>query len=606
MTSSPPHFVQEAVFNHVEGDYNDNRTYNVHNIHYNSTIHPLERLERHVSRGAAHNSAERGPDAPKCAEETRKAVQADILSWIGYGDSDNPPSNILWLSGPAGCGKTAIMASVADACYERGWLAGSFFLSSFVFCSPDRQSKNHIIPTLAYHLFQHSSIQGLREEILDAVDTNLLVFDSSLQEQLRVLILQPLAKLDRTADRNFWPKVLLVDGLDECDGDQGRSTSQFQTSRERNHQEIIMTLARAAADPSFPFRIIIASRPERVIVNAFTALEDSPSPQPIKRIFLDDKYSPEADIALYLRASFVSIGREKGLGDGWFPSNAPQALAKEASGQFIYASTVLRFVRTGPQPPHEQLGRVLRWGCTGKPDSQPFVSLDALYKGILNTSPNTPLAALWLRSIDLLSGPIYAWSARDCRQLLEAYPGETVFLLGNLTSLVGLEDAAGYPTIIFYHKSLLDFLCEQDTGEDLHVSYAAVIQFICERFYVVLKNKGSLGITFNDPEFIKIFCDSLGRWFTTRGSYVEDDVYWWLDHLRAGPKEIAILNMFRDVHKDCRWYHCLPACKVWRKGILRYCRARSWRVPNRFELLCDRLQRGRSAYQLPLRAPQND
>ncbi|KAJ3538051.1 hypothetical protein NMY22_g5326 [Coprinellus aureogranulatus] len=346
MTSPPPHFVQEAVFNHVEGDYNDNRTYNVHNIHYNSAVHPLERLERHVSKGAAHNSAERGPDAPKCAEETRKAVQADILSWIGYGSNDIPPSNILWLSGPAGCGKTAIMGSVADACHERGWLAGSFFLSSFVLSSPDRRSKNCIIPTLAYHLIQHSTIPGLKEEVLDAVNTNLLVFNSSVQEQLRVLIIQPLAKLDLVRDHNFWPKVLLVDGLDECDGDEGGSTSQLQTSRERNHREIIATLARAAADPSFPFRIVIASRPERAIANAFTALQSPPNP--IKRIFLDDKYSPEADIALYLRASFIAIGREKGLGDGWFPSNAPQALAKEASGQFIYASTVLRFVRHRP------------------------------------------------------------------------------------------------------------------------------------------------------------------------------------------------------------------------------------------------------------------
>ncbi|KAJ3498538.1 hypothetical protein NMY22_g19593 [Coprinellus aureogranulatus] len=498
-----PYSVQEAVFNNVEGNYYDHRHINVSNVHsvnYIGLGDPLKRLERRVSRGAAHNSAERGPDAPRCAEETREAVQADILTWIGYGDNDDPPSDILWLSGPAGSGKTAIASSIADTCHERGWLAGSFFLSSLALASPDRRSKNYIIPTLAFHLIQHSVIEGLKEEVLKAVEMNLSVFDSGLQEQLKILILQPLARLSPDMDRSSWPKVFLIDAVDECDGDQGRKDSDLRMSQDRNYQEIIATLARAAADPSFPFRIIIASRSERAIENAFTSLQgtSTSTPQHVKKIFLDDKYSPQADIELYLRASFVAIGREKGIGDNWFPSDASQVLAKEASGQFIYAAVILRFLKTGAQPPHEQLERVLRWRCSRKPDTQPFGSLDALYEGILMTSPNPSRAVLFLRSIRRLSLPTpyeYAgidapsWRAHDSRLLLESYRGETTFLLGSLTSLVGLpENEFGNDKFVFYHKSLLDFLMSQGRSRSLFVSAEAVGHFLKERFHLVLQS----------------------------------------------------------------------------------------------------------------------
>ncbi|KAJ3521406.1 hypothetical protein NMY22_g12335 [Coprinellus aureogranulatus] len=105
----------------------------------------LQQLREHVSDGSMHNSADRF-NAPTCHPDTRKAVQEDIFSWMTHDDRDGEPKKILWMSGPAGCGKTAIAGSVAETCQERGILAASFFFSSF---SPSlsRRRKRFLIPT---------------------------------------------------------------------------------------------------------------------------------------------------------------------------------------------------------------------------------------------------------------------------------------------------------------------------------------------------------------------------------------------------------------------------------------------------------------------------
>ena len=116
----------------------------------------LAGLREHVAAGALHNSAERC-DAPKCHPETRVAVQDEVVSWIHHGDRDGEPKKIMWVTGPAGTGKTAIMGSVADTCQAKGILGASHFFSSFS-GSEDRRFKRHLIPTLAYQLVQHKAM----------------------------------------------------------------------------------------------------------------------------------------------------------------------------------------------------------------------------------------------------------------------------------------------------------------------------------------------------------------------------------------------------------------------------------------------------------------
>lgn len=445
-------------------------------------------------------------------------MRVQMLDWVGRRDEEKDPADVLWLSGPAGCGKTAIAGSVADECHSQGWLAGSFFLSSFA-GKPDRCSKEYIVPTLAYQ-FLHTIIPGLREEILLSIDANPSVFDKRMDQQIDILVLGPLRKVGQALGLSGWPKAIVIDGVDECSADNGR---EFETeqgrrrSRDDNHREILSTLIRASNDPSFPFRLIITSRPERAIKGYFTSLPEGS----VKEVFLDDKYDPQADIEFYLRVMFKDIGREHHLSDDWYslalPSDwphdrtqdVPLYLAQESSGQFIYAATAIRFLRDGTRTPTEQLEHLLAMQHTAS--SEPWAVLDALYRLILQTSLTPLLSATWICAINFLSNygivgksNIILSSVSDTRRdthtgappwyikaLLETSAGEMERRLGNLASVVGFSSNDGETRFVFYHKSLLDFLESpgRSGASELCIDPGSVLRpFLDDRYYQVLKS----------------------------------------------------------------------------------------------------------------------
>ncbi|TEB27834.1 hypothetical protein FA13DRAFT_858531 [Coprinellus micaceus] len=567
----------------VARDYLDRSTA-YHNtnitIKSGSRIDPLDRLLGHVAHGAVHDSAERGPDAPKCHPETRVAVQKDIMGWIEHGERDDVPKRILWLSGPAGSGKTAIAGTIADECYKRGLLAASFFFSAFA-GSANRRIKKLFIHTLVYRLIQHKSIVGLKEEVLAVIEDDPGVFERHLDQQLEELVLKPLRKVAGRSNRRDWSQVIIIDGLDEC---QGHSESDIgpggdtHASGASAQKEVLSALSRACTDPAFPFRLVVVSRPEPVIQDFFSTSSCS-----TLNIFLDDKYDPDSDIRLFLEAMFSALRRRFCIPPTWAAKDVVDILVKEASGQFIYAATVIRFLdnpRLGS--PQLLLTHVLEWRSLN--GLTPFASLDLLYDRILRTSPDPLMAVKWIRHIKNFSAmPLYV------KYLLESYPGETEHMLGTLTSLVRLADENGEPSFHFYHKSLLDFLRDPQRSSDLYVNWGNLVHFIKDRHCQTLQARGPQSQA--TDQFLGLFCFYLAYYVDQDRRYTLGDVEWWLLHLDKSDWGSGIPRMFASVHQQCKWYHCLPACGVWRKGILRHCREHGWRVPTRKEMLRDRFKK---------------
>jgi hypothetical protein len=489
------------------------------------------------------------------------------MGWIEHGEKDGAPKRILWLSGPAGSGKTAIAGTIADVCYKRGLLAASFFFSAFA-GSMNRRFGRPLVSTLVYSLIRHKSIVGLKEEVLSAIEDDPIIFERHLDQQLETLILRPLRNVSGRSDRNHWPAVIIIDGLDEC---QGRSESDIGPGgpvpalESSAQKEILAALSRACEDPDFPFRIVIASRPEPVIRHSF-----STSPCPTLNIFLDDKYNPDSDIRLFLQAMFNNMRRRFNLSSTWASMNVIDILVKEASGQFIYAATVLRFLdnpRLGS--PQQLLTRVLEWRSLN--DSKPFAPLDLLYDRILRTSPDPLLAVTWIRFIDSQrpsSFPAYS------NYMLESYPGETEHVLGTLTSLVRLVDENAEPSFHFYHKSLLDFLKDPQRSADLVVNYQSLALFLKERYYQTLQGVYWYEIFNLAPyaeanaargprskatdqstdllslQFFGLFCYYLPYYVEQDRKYTSGDVEWWLLHLDESNWEEGIPRMFSSVHRQ--------------------------------------------------------
>jgi hypothetical protein len=425
-----------------------------------------------------------------------------------------------------------------------------------------------------YRLIQHEPIVGLKKAVLRVIKRDPMVFERHLDQQLEELVLKPLRKVAGRSNPQHWPAVIIVDGLDECQGDGESSGSDSQ-------KEILSALSRACTDPAFPFRIIVASRPEPVIRHFFAA-----SPSPILRIFLDDKYDPDSDIRLFLEAMFSDIRRRFNLPSSWASKDVVDLLVTEASGQFIYAATVVRFLDSPHLgAPQQQLNRVLEW--RRRDNSTAFAPLDRLYDRILRTSPEPLLAVKWLRFIDDCS-----WrDAVYLRCVLESYIGETEHVLGTLTSLIGLGDDNLGGRFHFYHKSLLDFLGDPHRSSDLHINEDNVRHFVQDRYYQFLLGTYSFRVSdfssHADPTTARgpqsnatsfplvsrssdVFCDQLCRNFDPRRKYTLGDAEWWLGNLSANGPNDNIRDMLHSVHQevcDCGSFISLNASNTDRYRI---------------------------------------
>ncbi|KDR72170.1 hypothetical protein GALMADRAFT_20059, partial [Galerina marginata CBS 339.88] len=280
--------------------------------------------------GAFHNSRERLEyDPPKCHPETRLAVIQAIIDWIEDGQKT---TFIKWLNGAAGAGKSAIAQKIAELCHESGCLAASFFWSR---SASGRNDEERLIASLAYQLC--TVIRQLRGPVEFAVELDPYIFTRSLQSQMESLIIQPLRKVfehnQQLEGQVVNPMAIILDGLDEC----GKPEAQ---------QYILRLIADSISKFPIPLCFLIASRPEKAIRDAFN---DQPLLAITDPLVLDEKYDPDDDIRLFLVESFESVKRThelRSLLPPVWPSDVDiDSLVEKSSGQFIYAATVVKFVK---------------------------------------------------------------------------------------------------------------------------------------------------------------------------------------------------------------------------------------------------------------------
>ncbi|KAF5324660.1 hypothetical protein D9611_004160 [Ephemerocybe angulata] len=519
-----------------------------------SSKSPLERLEEKIAPGALHNSDERC-DAPKCHPETRVAVQEEILSWISQGDADAQPKKMMWISGPAGSGKTAIAGSVAEACKEQGILAASFFFSSFS-GALNRRHKGCFIRTIAYQLGQHPTLADFGQRMLSHIDRDPAVLNLRLGEQLEALILKPLreGRAKDTRD-SVLPKVIIIDGLDECGLETFVRRERADRSPASEQHVVLFALKQAADDSAFPFRIIVSSRPERVISDFFSEEAKDITAE----IFLDDKYDPDSDIALFLRAKFAEIRRVYNLPQSWPGDKAIQLLVEDASGQFVYAATIIRFIQEGPNPPPLQLDSAMKLRPVLRGPG-PFEPLDALYTYILKSSPDPQQAARWIYVTQACIVHDGGFSGERrlpaffARQLLETTPGEAEHLLGNLRSLIRIPPPEDHTSpYVTYHKSMMDFIGDRTRSHAIFVRGDRTPKDSFE--YAVLRvfrNKGP-AVPLDTQWELDIFLDrflAMDVVESLRKSREKYDKLWWVLNMLSRPdqRRSAVIGIYDGIH----------------------------------------------------------
>ncbi|KAJ6544308.1 hypothetical protein B0H19DRAFT_299265 [Mycena capillaripes] len=336
----------------------------------------LQILSRYITPGALYNSADRYQHR-ECHPGTRTAVLRMLDEWSRCPSAQG----IFWLFGSAGSGKTTIAHTFAAHCEAEQRLGASFFFSRR---DTTRRHAGQLFATLGYQLAYN--VPHLKDLVNEAAQRDPLIGAKGMRSQLESLVIWPYQRL--TSAQQPRTSVVVIDGLDECSG--------------HGVQSEIIKLISAVILERLPLRILIASRPEVHIQHAFAR----PPLQGICRRFgLDACIQKLPDVRTFLRHEFRRIHDEhEAMADvpkPWPSDSVLERLAQKSSGQFVYASTIMKFVGDQYARPTERLDILL--GSTPVLGDSPFADLDQLYAHILAENPNSA-SVLRILGVILLSG----------------------------------------------------------------------------------------------------------------------------------------------------------------------------------------------------------
>lgn len=207
--------------------------------------------------------------------------------------------------------------------------------------------------------------------------TNFLPFYTDLLWYFRFNI--PVERRPVVADSLDVPverRLVVVDGLDEVNS--------------RDKQDIIIkAISRAIPNLSVPVRFLIASRPETNICNAIEREFGSPEIQ-VQVVDLDKDQDVATDLKAFYDDNFDELRRTHPALKwryeyaDWPPQEAINILVLKSSPQFIFASTVMKYISHPRGHPSKRLERILEVEIRVMPkEDQPYRELDALYEVIL-------------------------------------------------------------------------------------------------------------------------------------------------------------------------------------------------------------------------------
>jgi hypothetical protein len=305
---------------------------------------------------AAFNSYDKRHDRV-CLPDTRVDVLRQIMAWADGHDE----RCIFWLNGMAGTGKSTIARTIARAYCEQERLGASFFFSRG---GGDVSHAGKFFTTIAVQLANKSP--PLKRYICEAIAAHSDIANQAFRDQWIQLILRPLSKL--AADSLQPPLILIVDALDECEG-------------ENDIRKILQLLAEARALKAVRLRVFITSRPEIPIRHGFY---DIPAAE--HQDFVLHNISPsiiEHDISIFLKSELEAIRREHSLSSDWPGEHVVELFVQSAGGLFIYAATACRFLRDPKWLPEDRLLLVLQGHTT---DKSPTQQLDSIYAQVLKHS----------------------------------------------------------------------------------------------------------------------------------------------------------------------------------------------------------------------------
>ena len=369
-----------------------------------------------------------------------KLIQ-DVMTWFHNEDPACP--QLFFLNGIAGIGKSTVASTVASLADEAGELGASHFFSRI----NGRTNPANVLTSFAFQLANRDPT--MKKEIAQALEDDPDAGFQVIKDQLRKLIVEPLARLDPPPPR----LLIVIDALDEC--------------QEAGADELLSHLLSQLNATPF-IKVLITGRPEQHIVSTFTRRKGH------QGVVMHDieQHIMEGDIEIFLRAKLTETQEEyRRIGVEWKWTEQQLAMLVKRGGKlFVYAVTVYKYIKD----------RIV-----GDPEAQMKIVLDTKIPPD-STSPYADLDALYLQLIRISIPP----SNRDARPVkrFQEVVGTIITLIeplpiDSLARLTGTNEGqirvelSKFPSVIsaptsscdtpeIYHPSFPDFLKDPQRCDD--------------------------------------------------------------------------------------------------------------------------------------------
>ena len=354
-----------------------------------------------------------------CMKGTRETLLNRIMTWAA---NESDTSNIYWVHGLPGIGKTSLAHSICEQLHDKQRLAGAFFCQKDDAITSDIRN---IIPTLISKLAE--IFPPFRSIVADRLRSDPNLTSKSMKDSL---FLDFIGNLSRHPKHTL---VFVIDALDECGDDQNRP--------------VLLKVLTEASSRAPWLKIIVTSRPEDEIQQFFNRLPQSA----YSRYDLAKDQQAGADLQTFARSQFALVAQKWCLANTWPEQPLFDKVISQANGLFIFISTLVLILQQC-EDPEETLKAALQDSAgTGlKP-------LYNLYSSVLK-SRRVPNNVEFRQMIGVLltAAPYRTLCEQSIAELAGVKPNLVEKWVNDLGSLL-YRDPAANGGIRVLHLSISDF-----------------------------------------------------------------------------------------------------------------------------------------------------
>jgi hypothetical protein len=417
----------------------------------------------------------------------------------------------------------------------------SFFISRHF---DNRKTSTNVLNSLVYQL--GNCDVRLKTLLVTAYESDPDVATRPLAKKIELLVEKPLKALGTISS----PIIIVIDALDECDMEDGHEGGQ-----------LLPLLADVARRLPRTIKLLITSREEPTIKNTFDEMRSAHDNHDTVRLHMMENHVVSSDIREFLQASFVEIARHfRYLRNTQWPSKEEVDRLVGLSGVlFVYAATVVRFLKNPRYDPRPRLSQVLDTTEASRSDSVAYGTLDSVYLQVLHKSVdgamdrNDALCARVRKVINTLVLLQYPLSLSALSQLLDMTDHDLENDTNNLSAVLMVpEPEHTGDAIKIFHLSFPDFVLMRCKDARFTEDSAAHHTYILSRCIALMKKYlkediceiGDASLLNSEiadlPERLKKYVPSELRYACQH----------WITHLSHSSPDEALINELEDFCSD--------------------------------------------------------